>query len=85
MDLVARNASQFLEEAELFCKHVMEENVTAVHFSEPFFKDVIVPMHLSWHAWKLELPDRALKFATQIAAEDWSAACKSWLLRRIAK
>lgn len=52
-------------------------------WSEPFFRDVAVPMFCAFAQHKDNSPESALGFASQIKADDWRIACTSWLQRRV--
>jgi thymidylate synthase len=59
----------------------------AIGFTDPFFKNVAIPMLQSWDAWKDRADgkffERAMKHANRIAATDWRLACTEWLERRM--
>lgn len=52
-------------------------------YQHHFFRDVAVPVHMTWMRWKQDGAEEALKTADFIAASDWRAACKMWLQRRV--
>jgi thymidylate synthase len=57
-----------------------------IGFQDQFFKKTVVPMQLSWDAWKSKEGDyiqMAIHKANQIASEDWRVACVEWLERKI--
>ena len=51
-------------------------------YEDDFFNHVAAPMYLAW-AERKDSIDRAICYAEQIRAEDWSTACIEWLERRI--
>jgi thymidylate synthase len=60
-------------------------HIQAPHFHEPFFAQVVVPLHEAYQRYKREDLHGAMRAAAQIEATDWKLACTQWLERRIAK
>ena len=48
-------------------------------YSEPFFREVVVPMYLAWFAWKRKDVIRALGYLGLVAADDWRMAACSFV------
>jgi thymidylate synthase len=70
-------------EIELFT--FMEDPLAAPQeYSEPFFREVAVPMYRAWYVRKTK-QGTGLEEAQQIAAPDWRIACTAWIERREAK
>lgn len=72
---------QWFQDLDMF----MSEGAV-IGLQDRFFKKTAVPMLQSWDAWKdredPEFRDKAMHFAEQIEAPDWSRACMEWLDRR---
>ena len=54
-------------------------------YTDPFFREVAVPIAKSYALYKDAAIDMALKTTEQIKAKDWALACKQWLERRLEK
>jgi hypothetical protein len=51
-------------------------------FREPFFRQVVTPMHHAHAAYKMHDYDAALDIIAQCQATDWRMAAREWLERR---
>lgn len=53
-----------------------------IGFREPFFRKVVIPLHVAWLNWKDNDIDGGLQALKNCAATDWRLACEEWLERR---
>jgi len=60
-------------------------HIQAPHFQEPFFKQIVIPLHEAYQRYKRGDLYGAERAAALIEATDWKLACTQWLERRIAK
>lgn len=60
----------------------MAREGAAVHYDEPFFKEVAAPVARSWSLYKEGRRQDAITATASIGASDWRLACYQWLLRR---
>ncbi len=56
-----------------------------VHFDEPFFHDVAVPLYFAWQAYKNNSLQAASDHIGQCEASDWRLAAAEWLGRLAAR
>lgn len=48
-------------------------------FRTSFFNDLVIPMYLTWNAWKRKNEEAAHSFCSEIAADDWRMAAQLWI------
>lgn len=53
------------------------------HFNTAFFREVVVPLWLSFRQYKQGYKSSALRIAETVQASDWSLAAQQWLQRRM--
>jgi hypothetical protein len=81
---LVRDQQAFERELPLFVETFSGDNPerkTWVGSTEPFLRDVAVPMVTAFYAHKSR-QYRPERWCGQIAADDWRLACKGWLERR---
>jgi thymidylate synthase len=54
-------------------------------FTQPFLRNVAVPMFNAYLAHKRKQPQRSYTFVNEIIPDDWNLACKGWINRRTDK
>lgn len=68
----------FEEEVKQFTEQAWQPGLQ-LHWREPFFREVAVPMMLAYAEYKRNRLDAAINLASEIKADDWRFACVQWL------
>jgi hypothetical protein len=86
------DALMFLEDCRFLCDWFESDpalrapsKVEALPFRTTYFNKVVVPTMAAYEAFKDKNWDKAIRWAQEVEANDWSAAMTQWLVRRMVK